>query len=480
MSFRDELQPASFRGVRFEVSSADTSVGRRTVLHEFPLKDLPLPEDMGRKASEFVIDGFLIGDNYLFNMKRLIAALTEAGPGTLIHPSLGTLQVSLAHPARLREQFIERRGMVSFSLAFVEAGEEVQPSTEVDTQQAVDDAADDAYGPMEEDFASEFSVDGAPAWSVQSIVDEIGHINDVVSSVRSAMRFDLSALSQLVRAGSMLKANVMGLLAMPNALFTELSVQFRALVGLFDFSGAQGSSVSPSRSLSALGAVLSSSSSFAGTSSVAGASSGATSSVNSFGNASKPTNPLRSLLPLAMYGYAPAAGSNPIYLALSLLVNGQISSSYVRPTIPTNTPVRRQQAANQAAVFALVARCAVVEAVRSSIYLPFASADESVAVRDILYDALDMLMLDAPDAVYAALHDLRSAMVRDITARGADLAQLSKMTLPASVPAQVLSYRLYGSGAYAAELVERNQAAATVLHPLFVPGGLPLEVRRVV
>ncbi|WP_025916138.1 DNA circularization protein [Herminiimonas sp. CN] len=427
MSFRDELQPASFRGIQFEVSSADTSVGRRTVAHEFPLKDLPFPEDMGRKASEFAVDGFIIGDDYLPNMKRLIAALTEAGPGTLIHPSFGTLQVSLLQPGRLRESFIERRGMVSFSLVFVEAGEDVQPSTAVDTQQAVDDAADAAYGPMEDDFASEFSVAGAPAWSVQSFVDEIGHINDVVTAVRSAMRFDLSALSQLVRAGSMLKANVLGLLATPNALFTELSVQIRALVGQFDFSAS-------------------------GT--------GTGKSAISFGNASKPSNPLRSLLPLATYG--------------------QAGTPYARPIIPTNTPVRRQQAANQAAVFALVARCAVVEAVRSSIYLPFASTDESVAVRDTLYEALDALMLDAPDAVYAALHDLRSAMVRDITARGADLAQLSKMTLPASAPAQVLSYRLYGSGAYAAELVERNQAAATVLHPLFVPGGSPLEVRRVV
>gem|GEM_PF-3795313 len=140
--------------------------------------------------------------------------------------------------------------------------------------------------------------------------------------------------------------------------------------------------------------------------------------------------------------------------------------------------MRRQQAANQAALFAVIARCAVVEAVRSSIYLPFASADESVAVRDTLYDALDTLMLDAPDGVYAALHDLRSAMVRDITARGADLARLSKITLPGSVPALVLSYKLYGSGAYAEELIGSNQAAATVMHPLFMPGGSPLEVRR--
>jgi len=402
-------------------------------VHEFPLKDLPFPEDLGGKASEFVIEGFLIGDEYISDMKRLIAALKTAGPGTLVHPSLGTMQVSLVQPGRLREQFIERRGMVSFSLAFVEAGDVSQPSTDIDTQQAVDDAADAAYGSMGDDFASMFSIDGAPAWSVQSIIDEIGYAASVVSSVRSAIHFDLAALSQLISAGAMFKANVTGLLATPNSLFTELSVQFRALINLFDFSVAQGSSISPSGSLQSL---------------------------SNFGSPTQPSNPLRKLLPLGQYG--------------------QAGTPYARPELPTNTPVRRQQAANQTALCSAVARCAVVEAVRSSIYLPFSSADESTAIRADLYDALDQLMLDATDPVYAALHDLRSAMVQDITARGADLARLSKLTLSASVPAQVLSYRLYGTGAYAPELVARNQVLATVMHPLFLPGGTELEVRRAV
>jgi prophage DNA circulation protein len=427
-------------------------VGRRTVVHEFPLKDLPFPEDLGGKASEFVVEGFLIGDEYISDMKRLIAALKTAGPGTLVHPSLGTMQVSLAQPGRLREQFIERRGMVSFSLAFVEAGDAAQPSTDIDTQQAVDDAADAAYGSMGDDFASMFSIDGAPAWSMQSIIDEISTVNDVVNSVRSAIHFDLSVLSQLISAGAIFKANVTGLLATPNALFTELSVQFRALVNLFDFSVAQGSSISPSSSLRSISSTANSNQLSSLQRSLSPA--------NNFGNPSLPSSPMRNLLTLAQYG--------------------QPGMPYARPVVPTNTPVRRQQAANQAALCSAVARCAVVEAVRSSIYLPFTSADESTTVRADLYDALDQLMLDASDPVYAALHDLRSAMVRDITARGADLAQLSKLTLSASAPAQVLSYRLYGAGGYAAELASRNQAPATVMHPLFLPGGVELEVRRVI
>lgn len=473
MSYREQLQPAKFREVSFHVSAADTTVGRRVALHEFPNKELPLPEDMGKKASEFIVNGFIIGDDYVDVMKRLIDALTRPGPGTLVHPTLGSLQVVLANPGQLREQFIERRGQVTFSLKFVEASEEAQPSTAVDTQQAVEDASDACYGPMEEDFASDFSIDAAPAWSIDSITGEINRINDVITSVRNGLSFDLTSLSSLLRAGNMFKANLVGLLATPGAFAKELTTLVRGLVGLFDFSAAQ------TRIFGGLGIASRSSSSIsasnrAAASAARAASTGASSSARSqaavirevpFGSAGRVTRPLDALLPLGRYGQPGSAGLNGV--------------SYVRPTIPATTPVRRQQAANQAAVFSLLARTAVVEAVRSSIYIPFDSAEQAIALRDRLYDELDALMLDAPDPVYSVLHDLRSAMVRDITARGADKVRMSQVTLQASQPARVLSYRLYGSGDYANEIVARNQAPGTVMHPLFVPGGSPLGVRRV-
>jgi prophage DNA circulation protein len=40
------FQFAKFRHVLFHVSGAETMVGRRTVVHEFPMQDFPYPEDM--------------------------------------------------------------------------------------------------------------------------------------------------------------------------------------------------------------------------------------------------------------------------------------------------------------------------------------------------------------------------------------------------------------------------------------------------
>lgn len=419
MSFRSELQPASFRDVPFNVGTADTAVGRRTVLHEFPLADTPQSEDLGRKASEFTVEGFIIGDDYLVGMRRLIGALTFPGPGTLVHPSMGIMQVVLAQPGRLRESFIERRGMVSFSLVFVEVSEAAQPSfAAVDTQQAVEDKSDDAYDPFSADFVKRFSVAGAPDWSVASLVAEIDQASAVLADIRNGMGLDLSALSAITRSAALFKFNLASLLSKPADLANALIGQVRSLTDLFDFNPPRG--------------------------------------LSSFSAARYTVAPLNTMLKLASYG--------------------KPGTATARPAVPLNGTVpRAQQAANQDAVLSLIRRTAVVEAARAVVFQPFNSFNDAVAVRDAVYDAIEAEVLTAPDAVYQLLAGVRVAVVADIAQRGLDLTRLSSVTLMESVPAIVLSHRLYGSTAYADELVERNN----VLNPLVMPGGVPLEVRSV-
>jgi len=61
MAWRDRLRPAAFRGIPFEVSAATGSFGRRTARHEFPQRDTPAVEDLGRRTRELQITGFVIG-----------------------------------------------------------------------------------------------------------------------------------------------------------------------------------------------------------------------------------------------------------------------------------------------------------------------------------------------------------------------------------------------------------------------------------
>jgi len=157
MAWRDNLVPASFRGVAFHVLSHDYAVGRRNVLHQYPFKDEPYIEDLGADTDEFSIEGYIVANasnemDYFTQRNSLIAALKKADNGKLIHPYLGEQNVSLIGKARIREVFSEG-GIARFSMTFAYAGkrefpkEDIDPSGVIDekTKKAVDDALDAFY-----------------------------------------------------------------------------------------------------------------------------------------------------------------------------------------------------------------------------------------------------------------------------------------------------------------------------------------------
>jgi prophage DNA circulation protein len=119
--WKAQLVPAMFRGAEFKVDANSRGSGRRAVVHEFPKRDIPYAEDMGRRARRFPITGYVVGPFYKELRDDLMAALEVEGPGLLILPTLGEHMVQV-------EQFTVREtrqagGYAEFEMAFVEAGE---------------------------------------------------------------------------------------------------------------------------------------------------------------------------------------------------------------------------------------------------------------------------------------------------------------------------------------------------------------------
>lgn len=152
------------------------------------------------------------------------------------------------------------------------------------------------------------------------------------------------------------------------------------------------------------------------------------------------------------------------------------------------TGTARQAAANSNAVAALIRSLAIAEAVRlysgeiqratvaasaTAEGVIFDTRNDAAAARDAILEQMDELMPDASDLVYAALMDTQAAVVSQFRAI-APAASLEVVSVPASLPMLVIAQRLYGDGSMADDLVKRNAIA----HPLFVPAGSELEVRR--
>lgn len=93
-SWKDNLRPASFRGVPFQVDDEGT-FGRRVQVHEYPNRDKPYTEDLGRAARRFTINAYLVGDDFFEVRDRLIVAIDTPGPGTLVHPYYGEIAVCI-------------------------------------------------------------------------------------------------------------------------------------------------------------------------------------------------------------------------------------------------------------------------------------------------------------------------------------------------------------------------------------------------
>src|SRR5690349_9842319 len=129
MAWQDKLRKASFRGVPFQVDTSEGTFGRRGVVHEYPLRDTPFVEDLGRRARSLSVEGFVLGSDYMAARDALLAALERRGPGTLVHPYLGELVVSVQE-VKLRESTAEG-GLARFGITFLESGAERFPSNSV-------------------------------------------------------------------------------------------------------------------------------------------------------------------------------------------------------------------------------------------------------------------------------------------------------------------------------------------------------------
>ena len=117
--WRERLQPASYNGAVFHVDTQARASGRRVALHEFPKRNVPYAEDMGRRARKFMVSGYVIGPDYTFARDDLIRALEGEGAGQLILPTemQADVLLVLVDQYSVSEQR-QRGGTAQFDMSF--------------------------------------------------------------------------------------------------------------------------------------------------------------------------------------------------------------------------------------------------------------------------------------------------------------------------------------------------------------------------
>lgn len=193
---QDQLRPASIRGVPCFVADAGMEAGRRLQVHEYPQRDKPWAEDLGRATRSMALTVFVVGNGYIEHANRLLEALEAEGPGTLVHPWLGTMQVSFGIS---RVSFkTQDLGYAEFQITCTEAGDLAFPNASSSTQGVSRLSADELQTSSLGEFENNFTVEGVPDFVVD---DGVANLGGVLSFLQQPVP-GLESLELAERVGS--------------------------------------------------------------------------------------------------------------------------------------------------------------------------------------------------------------------------------------------------------------------------------------
>jgi prophage DNA circulation protein len=213
MAWRDQIQQGSFRDAAFRTEAEERTGGRRVVSHEFPGRDDPVVEDLGRRAKTFSIDCHVIGAEFVTARDALIAALEAPGPGLLVHPQYGRMMAVVFDYSCFTST--DEGGIARFRITFGEAGQAVAAPVAAPAGNEAEAAAEEVTDAAPEDFETKFSIEDAASF-VEDAAEEVIKGMGQVSQLAAGLRGGVGPALRAFEAGlSFLPANVSSLLRDP-------------------------------------------------------------------------------------------------------------------------------------------------------------------------------------------------------------------------------------------------------------------------
>lgn len=432
-TWRDDLLPASFRGVKFLIEQATVPVGRKGQLHEYPQRDEPFFESLGKQSQIHKVSAFVIGDDCFERRDKLLEALEKEGPGELVHPWLGRMQVNVGECDLSHSR--PEGGMARLELTFYPSKPRKFPTGTANTQQQV--------------------------------------VKSSETLLQSALRRYKAAMALVDKA----RINMIGLRNGLSNVYAIIQRQFTPFLGLFtNLSGFIQSLVNSPSALSALfssyfsdfstsglfrtGVSRSSSSSGQGTSGAGTVT--APSYRSSVAVASQHAEAVASINTVP-----PAGGTDTAAAAQAVADLVQDALLVQVALIISEMPVATQPVTVESTPS--IDHQAVQPVERPEVPV----ADDVIELRDALSEVIWNASLKADPEHYQALNTLRQALVKHLTAVAASGVRLVDITPAETLPALVLAYRRFGDATRAGEVVQRNR----IQHPGFVPA-VPLKIAQ--
>ncbi|EPM89748.1 hypothetical protein A3SM_03098 [Pseudomonas syringae pv. actinidiae ICMP 18886] len=438
-TWRDSLLPASFRGVGFFIEKAVVPVGRKGQLHEYPQRDEPYFESLGKQAQVHTLTAFIVGRDCFEQRDNLLQALEKDGAGELVHPWLGRMQVQVGQCSVTHT--LTEGGMVRLDLVFYPANPLKFPVSTLNTRRQL-------LG------ASESLLDSALRRyrSVMAVVDAV-RIN--VQALRSALSGVFATIQRQFAPFMAIYSDVTALVhSLVNAPLT-VSTLFTTFFASFDGDSRRSRRANGSSSVGGASTTTGSGSSVGGGSGgSSGGSSGSSTSISlasssgsSSGSSDLETVPYRSVISEATQQAQAVSGINLVGQGSGL--DTGLAAQAIANLVQDALLVKVAKIVASMPVATTVAPLTVVpsldqQRVQALQRVDVPVADDVIELRDTLSSAIWEASLKADPDHYLALNTLRQALIRHLNAVAASGVRLVDMKVSEPLPALVLAYRRFG------------------------------------
>ncbi|UZS67281.1 DNA circularization protein [Pseudomonas syringae] len=465
-TWRDSLLPASFRGVGFFIEKAVVPAGRKGQLHEFPQRDEPYFESLGKQSKVHTLTGFIVGPDCFEQRDRLLQALEQEGAGELVHPWLGRVQVQVGECGVTHN--LSEGGLVRLDLKFYPANPLKFPVSTLNTRRQLLGASESLLDSALRRYRSVMATVDAVRINIQALRSALSGVFATIQRQFTPFMTIYSDVTALVHSLVNAPLTVSTLFTTFFASFDGDSRRARRANGTSSIGGASTGTNAGSGSGSSTGGG-SGSGSASGSNGTAASSVAARSGSNG-GVSSVETVDYRSVISEATQQAEAVSGINLVSQSsgLDTGVTAQAAANLVQdallvkvakivasmPVATTVTPLTVVPSLDQQVTQAL-----------QRVDVPV--ADDVIELRDTLSSAIWEASLKADPEHYLALNTLRQALIRHLNAVAASGVRLVDMKVSEPLPALVLAYRRFGDASRALEMVQRNRLA----HPGFVPPG---------
>ncbi len=465
-TWRDSLLPASFRGVGFFIEKAVVPAGRKGQLHEFPQRDEPYFESLGKQSKVHTLTGFIVGPDCFEQRDKLLQALEQEGAGELVHPWLGRVQVQVGECGVTHN--LSEGGLVRLDLKFYPANPLKFPVSTLNTRRQLLGASESLLDSALRRYRSVMATVDAVRINIQALRSALSGVFATIQRQFTPFMTIYSDVTALVHSLVNAPLTVSTLFTTFFASFDGDSRRARRANGTSSIGGASTGTNAGSGSGSSTGGG-SGSGSASGSNGTAASSAAARSGSNG-GVSSVETVDYRSVISEATQQAEAVSGINLVSQSsgLDTGVTAQAAANLVQdallvkvakivasmPVATTVTPLTVVPSLDQQVTQAL-----------QRVDVPV--ADDVIELRDTLSSAIWEASLKADPEHYLALNTLRQALIRHLNAVAASGVRLVDMKVSESLPALVLAYRRFGDASRAQEMVQRNRLA----HPGFVPPG---------